>query len=307
MTPRSVLKLAASIALFALVLWFIGPARVWASIANADPMYLAAGFAASLMANVVAALRWRALAAWLGINAPQRDMIFAYWRGVMANSMLPGATLGGDALRTLYLQNLGHPIAPAAASVLLDRLSGLWVLVTMSLSMTAVAQAMGLLPATVLNTPAALSVVAAFLALVAPLLVWGFSTAIAQYLPQRITAMLDALHARSRPLYQYAMQIFWSGGVQVFSIAAFTFGGYAVGLQLPWWQLAIAAGPVFVFAALPVGVGGWGTREAAAALVLGSFGAAHDAAVACAILYGLFATLQGLLGAAPFFLSKGNT
>ena len=34
--------------------------------------------------------------------------------------------------------------------------------------------------------------------------------------------------------------------MQVFSIAAFTCGGHAVGLDLPWWQFVIAAGPIFV-------------------------------------------------------------
>ena len=306
MNSRSLLRLAASIALFALVLWFIGPARVLTSFAQADPRWLTAGFAASLCASLLSALRWHALAAWLGVHASRRELILAYWRGVMANTVLPGATLGGDALRALHLQSRGHRIAHAAASVLLDRLSGLWILVALSLSMTAVAQALGLLPAAVLNTPPALAAGLAVLTLIAPLLMWSLSTALGRYLPSRAATLLDALHARPRPLQQYFVQILWSGGVQLFSIAAFACGGYGVGLDLPWWQFIIAAGPIFVFAALPVSTGGWGTREAASALVLGTFGATHEAAVACAILYGLFATLQGLLGALSLLRTKGK-
>lgn len=307
MKPRSLLKLAASIGLFAIVLWFIGPARVLASFADADPRWLAAGLGASLLASMLSALRWHALASWLGVVAPRREMILAYWRGVMANTVLPGATLGGDALRALHLQSLGHHIAHAAASVLLDRLSGLWLLMALSLTMTAVAQASGILPSAVLNTPPELAAGFAALTLVAPLLIWPLSRTLNRWMPGRIATLVEALHNRPRPLQQYFRQIFWSGGVQLLSIAAFTCGGRAVGLDLPWWQFIIAAGPIFVFAAMPVGVGGWGTREAASALVLGAFGANRDAAVACAILYGLFATLQGLLGALSLLHSKGKT
>lgn len=303
---RSLFRLVASIVLFALVLWFIGPARVLASFTQADPAWLAAGFAASLCASLLSALRWHALAAWLGVHAPRREMILAYWRGVMANTVLPGATLGGDALRALHLQSLGHSIARTAASVLLDRLSGLWVLVALSLSMTAVAQALGLLSAAVLSTPPIFAAALAVLTLIAPLLIWSLSTALKGLLPDRAIALLDALHARPNPLQQYFVQILWSGGVQLFSIAAFACGGYGLGLDLAWWQFVIAAGPIFVFAAMPVGIGGWGTREAASALMLGAFGATHETAVACAILYGLFATLQGLLGALSLLHTKGT-
>lgn len=302
--PRSLFRIVASIALFVLVLWFIGPARVLASFAQADPLWLGAGFAASLLASLLSALRWHALASWLGVKAARRDMILAYWRGVMANTVLPGATLGGDALRALHLQSLGHHIAHAAASVLLDRLSGLWMLVALSLSMTAIAQSLGLLPVTILNTPPALAAGLAVLILIAPLLAWPLSKILNRRISGRITTLIEALHARPRPLRQYFMQILWSSGVQLLSIAAFACGGYAVGLDLPWWQFIIAAGPIFVFAAMPVSIGGWGTREAASALVLGAFGATHEAAVACAILYGLFATLQGLLGALSLLHTK---
>ncbi len=287
-------------------MWFIGPVRVLASFAQADPRWLAAGFALSLLASLASALRWHAIAGWLGIDAPRSEMILAYWRGVMANTVLPGATVGGDTLRALHLQRLGNPIVPSASSVLLDRLSGLWLLLVMSLSMTAVAQGLGLLPVTVLNTPPLIAAGAAALAILAPLLAWSFSTAITRHLPSRLATLLDALHARPHPLAQYLAQMGWSGSVQLLSIAAFACGGYAVGLDLPWWQFVIAAGPIFVFAAMPVSIGGWGTREAAAALVLGAFGASHEGAVACAILYGLFATLQGLLGALSLFLCKGK-
>jgi uncharacterized membrane protein YbhN (UPF0104 family) len=306
-SSRALFRFLAGSALFALVLWLAGPARVFASFAQADPRWLAAGFCAAVIATLFSALRWHALAAWLGIKASRTSLMLAYWRGVVANTVLPGATLGGDALRALHLQGEGHRLAPAVASVLLDRFSGLWILVVASLSMTATALGLGLLPRGTLPLSSALAAGLALLLLASPLLIWPLSGAMRGRLPARIANLLDALHARPHPLRQYFAQILWSGCIQLFSIAAFACGGYAIGLDLPLWQYVIAAGPVFVLAAMPVSIGGWGTREAAAVIVLGAIASApRDTAVACAIVFGLFATLQGLLGALSFLHSKGG-
>jgi uncharacterized membrane protein YbhN (UPF0104 family) len=224
----------------------------------------------------------------------------------MTNTVVPGATLGGDTLRVLHLQALGHHLVPAAASVLFDRLSGLWVLVALSLGTTTAAQVLGLMPPSIMPLPTVATATLALLVLAAPLLIWPLSENLTRRLPNRVAALIATLHERPRALRQYGLQIAWSTGVQLFYILAFACGGHAVGLDLAWWQFVIAAGPIFVFAALPVSTGGWGTREAASALVLGAFGATHEAAVACAILYGLFATLQGLLGALSFLHTKGK-
>jgi hypothetical protein len=124
------------------------------------------------------------------------------------------------------------------------------------------------------------------------------------HLPGALERALAALHDRPTPLRHLVAQFAWSAGVQGFSILAFALAGRAVGLDLPLWLYVIAAGPVFILAALPVSVGGWGTREAAAAVTLAHFGASADLAVAAAMLYGIFAALQGGAGALSLLLSK---
>lgn len=297
---RLLLRLAASLALVGLVLWLADPWRVLAALGRPDGRWLAAGFGAALSATLASALRWRLLARWLGVQAPWRVFLLAYWRGITANTVLPGGTLGGDALRALHLQQAGNALAPAAISVALDRISGLWVLVVISLTTTALALATGLMPAAALplRWPAAAPMaLLAVLAVLAPLVLWRLSSATRHWLPGKLARLLDAIHDRPRPLRQYLLQLAGSALVQALSILAFACGGKAVGLDLALWLYFIAAGPIFIFAALPVSVGGWGTREAAAAVTLGLFTAPRELAVAAAILYGLFAALQGLLGA----------
>jgi uncharacterized membrane protein YbhN (UPF0104 family) len=301
---KILLRAAASLGLLALVFHFAGPARIVGAVAGASSGWLALALLASVAASLTSALRWHALANWIGLAAPRAALIVAYFRGIAANTVLPGATLGGDTLRALQLQRLGHPLAASAASVALDRMSGLWVLLALSLAVTALAQMLGLLPPQLLPLPPLLTLAATLAVLLAPTFLWLASRAWHVHLPGPLERALAALHDRPAPGAHLIAQFGWSAGVQGFSILAFALAGRAVGLDLPPWLWVIVAGPVFILAALPVSVGGWGTREAAAAVTLAHFGASADLAVAAAMLYGIFAALQGGIGALSLLLSK---
>jgi len=231
-------------------------------------------------------------------------MIAAYFRGMAANTVLPGATMGGDALRAVYLRQLGHPLAASAASVALDRMSGLWVLLVFALTATAMAQWAAWLPPQLLPLPPVVTFACALAVLSAPTFAWLASRAWHMHLPGPIERALAALHDRPAPARHLVEQFAWSAGVQGFSILTFALAGRAVGLDLPLWLYVIAAGPVFILAAVPLSIGGWGTREAAAAVTLGYFGASTELAVAAAMLYGLFAVVQGGIGALSLLFSK---
>ncbi|HEY6896111.1 MAG TPA: lysylphosphatidylglycerol synthase transmembrane domain-containing protein [Rhodocyclaceae bacterium] len=300
----ALLRGLASLALIALLLWLVGPARVLAAFTNANPSWLAAGFISAICATLLSALRWHALAQWLGLQASRLALGIAYWRGITANTLLPGAHIGGDTLRAVHLHRAGHSLVAAGASVLLDRLSGLWMLVVLSLGMTVLGQFGGALPADLLPLPPALTALLALAAVAGPLLLWQLSGAATARLPAKLAGLLGLLHQRPHPLGQYFAQMLWSAGVQGFSILAFACGARAVGIALPLWEFVIVAGPVFILAALPISVGGWGTREAAAALILGLFGVSRELAVAASILYGLYAAIQGLAGAITLLHSE---
>jgi glycosyltransferase 2 family protein len=304
---KTLLRAVASLGLLALVFRFAGTDRILAALGRAEPLWLGAALASAVAASIASTLRWQALARWLGIAAPFGQFLLAYFRGMAANTVLPGGTLGGDALRALHLQRLGPPLAACAASVALDRMSGLWVLIVFALTATAAAQFLALLPPALLPFPATLTLAAALAVLSAPTFLWLASAAWHVHLPAAIGRPLAALHGRPAPFVHLLAQFGWSATVQGFSILTFALGGRTLGLDLPFWLFIIAAGPVFFLAALPVSVGGWGTREAAAAVTLGHFGAATDLAVATAMLYGLFAAVQGAAGALTLLLSQPST
>jgi hypothetical protein len=77
----------------------------------------------------------------------------------------------------------------------------------------------------------------------------------------------------------------------------------AVGVSLSYPVMLAAAAPIFIMAALPIGVAGFGTRELAAVVVLGFAGVSSGQATATSLLYGIAAVVQGI-AAAPLFFSK---
>ena len=97
-----------------------------------------------------------------------------------------------------------------------------------------------------------------------------------------------------------------SMAVQVLSAAALSAGAWALGVQAAWPAWAFAMTPIFLLAALPVSVGGWGTREAAAVLALAPFGVDAAGAVGAALVYGLYGLAQGGAGALAFGLGAAR-
>jgi len=256
-----------------------------------DSAWFAAGLAASIVANVISAARWAAIARGLGLAAPLGRAVMSYFRGMTMNVLLPGATVSGDILRGYELARLpGNPGLQAGLSVVLDRLSGLWILCAMSLVAVFIALAMRLLP---LDAPVALYIAGLAVALALP------------WIPLPIAkwdaARREALHSEG-PILR---SMWLSALVQVFSAMALWFLAFATGLQLAYPVMLAAAAPIFIMGALPLGWGGFGAREAAAVVVLGVLEVTADQATATGLLYGLAAVLQGLL-AAPLFLFRGS-
>ena len=296
----------AGLALLAAVLALADPARVLAALRHADAAWLLAGLAAAIASNAVSALRWRALARWLGAELTVADAGRWYFQAIGLNTLLPGAVVGGDVYRALMLRRAGQAPAAAGWSVVLDRVSGLWMLCAIG-GLGAAACAEVLAPW--LRLPAAVF---------APLLLAG--TALWLALPWALPALLGQRPraggwlaplrlAAARP--DFRRQLGWqaaaSAAVQLLSAAALAAGALALGVQQPLAVWAWAIAPVFLMAALPLSVGGWGTREAAAVAALAPFGVAAPAAVGVAVVYGLYGLAQGALGALAFGLPRNTT
>ena len=286
-------------ALLVAVIALADPARVLAQLRQAHVGWLLAGLAAAVASNVVSALRWRALARWLGADVSVRDATRWYFQAIGLNALLPGAVLGGDLYRAVVLRRAGQATLASSWSVVLDRVSGLWMLCAIG-GLGAALCANVLAPW--LRLPAgafaALMLAGTVLWLATP---WTLPALLRRW-GVRWLAPLRAAAQRPDFNRQMGWQALASAAVQVLSAAALAGGGLALGVQLPLAAWAFAIAPVFLMAALPVSVGGWGTREAAAVASLAPFGVAAPAAVGVGVIYGLYQLAQGAMGALAFGL-----
>lgn len=303
---KILLRTLLGLALLGAVLALADPRRVLASLGQAHPGWLLAGFAAAIASNLVSALRWRALARWLGADMGMRDAIRWYFQAIGLNALLPGAVVGGDLYRAVVLRRTGQDAVASSWSVVLDRVSGLWMLCAIgglgaAASADTLGAALGLSPALLRG----MALCGTALWLVLP---WCLPALLRHGAGWRWLAPLRTAAVRPDFQRQLGRQALASGAVQVLSAAALAAGGLALGIQLPPAAWAWAIAPVFLMAALPVSVGGWGTREAAAVAALAPFGVAVPAAVGAAMLYGVYGLVQGALGALAFGLpSRGQT
>lgn len=299
-------RIAGGLALLALVAWIVGPQRLAESIARTDPARFAIAVLVAIAANLVSAARWAYIARALSLTAPTLRLIPMYARGITSNTLLPGATVSGDLLRSYELSRLGNPLLESTASVAFDRFSGLWTLCVLSFVAAGIAVVAGV---SLSGAAAGHKVMLAYGALltaivVAPFLPWPVTWL--RRLPvkaaDRIVDLWIRLHDPASGLKRRLVRsLSLSMIVQLLSATALATCAWSLDLQVPYVIMLAASAPIFVMAALPLGIAGFGTRELAAVGVLGLAGVPADLAASVGVLFGLCGVIQGML-AAPLFL-----
>jgi uncharacterized membrane protein YbhN (UPF0104 family) len=114
--------------------------------------------------------------------------------------------------------------------------------------------------------------------------------------PVLLRSPLRRFLERPRAARQYLLQAGASVAVQGCAIASLGCAARAFGVALPPWLIALTALPIFLLAALPVGFGGWGTREATTAACWHVFGVPAELAVGAAVSVGAFALVLAGVG-----------
>jgi glycosyltransferase 2 family protein len=324
---RAAGRVAAAVALLAAVAWSVGPERLRGQLAHVDPGWFAAAVGFAGAAQCVSVFRWEQIARIFGLRVQWRALSLAYAQGMTLNVVLPGATVGGDALRSLRLHQLGNPLGVSALTVLLDRLSGLWVLCALSLL-----TALGMLAGAAAGLAAWPTGAGSWPGIEGDPALWagGYIGALAAacalpWLPLRRAApgapgrdaaarvpLWRRLWDRGAELHELALsqrrpllRSLWSSlCVQVLCALNLWACALAVGAHVPYWQVQAVAAPIFVAGALPLSYGGFGAREFAALVAFPLVGLPGDLGVAASALYGVAAIVLGLLVAPSFAFSR---
>ncbi|HWY73534.1 MAG TPA: lysylphosphatidylglycerol synthase transmembrane domain-containing protein [Burkholderiaceae bacterium] len=302
-------RLFAAATLLALTAWLVGLRALLDQLRRVDLLWFGLAVAAMAASQWVSVARWISIATILGLKAPARELRLAYAQAMAVNVVLPGATLGGDTLRSVRLQRLGNPLGESALSVLLDRASGLWILCLLSLC-----TGLGLLfsgqlrhvrlPAAMTGLDSAsvawlyLGALSAAVALpFVPVRLPGAATSPSSG-PGRVLARLAELHALTVSRGRALARSLWSSLlVQALCALALWLCQMAAGGPAGYLAVQAIAAPVFIAGVMPLSYGGFGARELVSLLVFPLVGVDAQTGVAASALYGLTAVLLGLAAA----------
>jgi len=130
--PSSILKIGLSLGLLAFVFRHVGWQEAWESLQAAQLPYLAVALLLHVVGLPVRAFRWQILLTSLGINIPLSQLTRLYFVGSFFNTFLPTG-IGGDVVRIYELGRESGQPAAAIGTVLVDRATGLLVLLLMAM------------------------------------------------------------------------------------------------------------------------------------------------------------------------------
>lgn len=245
--------------------------------------------------------KWQAIARAYDISFSVGAGFLVYLKGMFLNNFLP-TTIGGDTYRCYWLGEHTGKRAASYASVVLDRLFGLFV--TMCLGLGSVLFILPLIEANrffaFVYLGLAVLVMVAFMVGGHLLLGWRiFSFGKITFLDKPFFAFLT----KKRSWQDYQEILFWSGA---FSAVGLVVSNYilflAFGIPLPPLPFITIMLLVILFSNLPVSINNIGIKEWSYATFFVYLGVPLEAAVAVAILSRIFQMGVSLL-AVPISLS----
>lgn len=293
--------MVASAAMLALLLPRIHLASLFPTHQLSTLGWLAGGLAVYGVAVVLSCVRWAQVLEALELPAELPRLVSHTLAGMFVSNFLP-STVGGDVLRVTRLSASNGQRPASVASVVVERLTGFFVLPFISLvalvgnpTLLHLGQASRL----------ALTVSIGTLCALAAILVVVASPRLGERLAgHRWLAFLTSVQAgltRMRRDPGAAVAVLVSAlAYQLTMVAGAWMAGHALGLHVGWSAMMAFVPVVAVAQVLPFSVSGLGLREGALVLLLVPLGVASGQAVALGLLlYGMNLVVS-LLGAPAF-------
>lgn len=270
------LKIGCALALVGGLAARVGAGPVLDGLRALDAGTLAAAVALGALSVGCNAWRWCLITRRLGLPLDGRGAFRSVYRSTFLNSVLPAGVLG-DVDRAVGHGRRCGDLGGGVRSVVLDRLGGQVVLVGVGVAVLAFRP-------TLLPPPSATT---AWVAAAAGTVLLVTAVALRHRLRPLVAGLSGVLHPGV---------LLTSAGALAGYLATFLLAARAVGVTAPLAELL----PLLVLAllamSLPIGVGGWGPREAALAAGFAGVGLPAAQGLATAVLYGTLALVACLPG-----------
>jgi uncharacterized membrane protein YbhN (UPF0104 family) len=295
-------KLAITLGLLAYLWHKIDPQELWSQLRQSDPWILIAGTLVLAVLPMLGALRWRIVLSCLGTPSGAAQVTRWTYVSVFFSQVLP-ATIGGDALRIWLAHRAGFPISVAVNSVGLDRVA---MFVTLMLLLAAATPGLGdLIGMERLDHVVAILLAATAAGLAALML--------GDRLPERLRHLraIRAIGYLAHDARRLFLGVRFGGAVLALSLASYLIiivsvylFALAFGAARELSQFFVLFPPVLVASSLPISIGGWGTREMAMVVALGTVGIGPHVAVLVSLWLGVASIVISLPGAFLYLVDR---
>jgi uncharacterized membrane protein YbhN (UPF0104 family) len=293
------IRTAAAILLLAVVIWRLGAGPVLDGLRALDLPAVGAALGIGAATTVCGAARWVLVARRLGLPLRLGPAVAHCYRALFLNSVLPAGILG-DVGRAVEHGRAVGDVGRGARAVMLEKVAGqIALLVVGTIVLAAEPAVLGALspPTHVWGPTLGVLAAAALLAVRVRRVRAGLATLLAD-------ARKGVLARGAWPGVALLSLVALAGYLGLFLVAART-----VGVAAPTTELL----PLLVLAlfvmGLPANVGGFGPREAVAAVAFGAVGLGAGQGLSAAVAYGVLTVLSTLPGAVVLlagFLRRGR-
>lgn len=288
------LRLAVSVSILAVILTRVPPAEVLARATAGAILSLFPALLLSMVSIALVALRWRLLAGWLGLAMPVGLALRALFVAVFGGQLLP-SSVGTDVLRGWLLARHTGGIGRIVASLMADRLVGLFAACLLVLLAVPVASQLPLPYVGFLGLSAMLASGAVLVSFVLGCSgVLGSNALSRVRVAMKLASPIEGVTLQFKPVL-LAVAIALSVHGTTVLVAALTARAYGLDASLELWMSII---PLSVIAsAMPISINGWGVREAAIVFLAATMGVPAADALLVSMTLGVLNMMASLPGA----------
>lgn len=291
--------------IFVLVLIFqIDWHEVWSYVTQMHMGYVTLFGLLYIFGIGISAWKWSLLARHIHFVRPYSFYIKTYLLGTFLNNFFP-SFVGGDAYRIVSLGKPESRMTDSAATVIVDRVSGLFVLLFYAIIFLGFWQMQhgfdhvlslmwyGMIASFVIGCIGIVFVIK------------GRQTRIVQFVPDIVRkggrSLLHFCDRRSMTQVFFSSTLFIFVGVMMANYMLFL----ACDAPITFWQYASVILLTNLIAALPISIGNIGTKEWAYVFLFGFFGLNSSIVIAIVLVSRVIQMLVSLL-AVPFFIQEKN-
>jgi glycosyltransferase 2 family protein len=302
-------KVAVTGGLLAFVLRGTSPSSLWGTFSRVQLPWLVGALGMHALMAVVSVWRWRVLLHAQQVRVSTLTLSESFWVAMFFNNFLP-SNIGGDVVRIADTARPAGSRTVATMVVLVDRVLGLFALLSVGALGALAARAAGIdLPGTIWLAAAAVAALGVCLLLfvlpVPPELLLRPLRVMRHPWLDAKAGMLEDILARFRQ-HRPALLSALAGAVvvQLVIVAFYALTAWSLSVPLPWVMAGVLVPVAMAVQMIPISINGFGVREAVFAFFFVQFGLGREAAVAVSLLGTLLVMLFSLGGGALFLVRR---